>query len=379
MRLFLRLATTGLIVISSLSCKGKRETTVVEKAPVASSQQIINRELSADPDEMRRQRNLARAANIAWIKEVTKKYSPESWYLLMQYDALPAVSTAPATGNGVASTEKHEDTFSYLRGRSKTDVLASMEKNVHEISHAYFSQNAFRYITDNNLEMNPDNAQGYIYISPSKGFFISFPLKALFPSRELAGVIPKDMRTYRFDTYIQGITSTQSEGVIGLLNELHAYYNGSRYCFEMLEPYKIAAGSAGSGLFDWVTYTQSTMSAYYEFDYYIMEYLLLMRERYPSDYELLRSNAVFSDAFRYIRGLYEELIRNYTDLIRSEMKILNASRDASARLEKGWLWVKAEKSNVSSGTPVFSDPREKLLPVLESRRYREIENDFNLR
>lgn len=372
MRLLLRLAVTGVILISSLSCKGKRETTVVEKAPVASSRQIINREPPAE-------RNLARAANIAWIKELTKKYSPDSWYLLMQYDALPAVSTAPATGNGVASTEKHEETFRYLRGRSKVDVIASMEKNVHEIAHAYFDQNAFRYINENNLEMDPENAQGYIYISPSKGFFISFPMKALFPSRELAAVIPKDMRTYRFDTYIQGMTSTQSEGVIGLLNELHAYYLGSQYCYEMLEPYKIATGSAGSGLFEWVTYTQSTMSAWYEFDYYIMEYLLMMKEKYPSDYERLRSYEPFSDAFSNIRKLYRELIDNYTDRIRSEMKSLNSSRDATARMEKGWLWIKAEKSNVASGTPVFSDPREKLMPVLESRRYREIENDFGLR
>lgn len=379
MRLVLGLAISGLIVITSLSCKGKRETAVVEKAPVASSQQIINRELPADPGEMRRQRNLARAANIAWIKELTKKYSPGSWYLLMQYDALPAANTARATGNGVASTEKHEDTFRYLRGRSKVDVIASMEKNVHEIAHAYFDQNAFRYANENNLEMDPGNAQGYIYISPSKGFFISFPMKDLFPSRELAGVIPENMRTYRFETYIRGMTSTQSEGVIGLLNELHAYYLGSQYCYEMLEPYKIATSSDGTGLFEWVTYTQSTMSAYYEFDYYIMEYLLLMKEKYPSYYKQLRSYAPFSDAFIVLRKLYAELIDNYTERIRSEMKKLNSSRDASARMEKGWLWIRAEKSNVASGTPVFSDPREKLLPVLQSRRYRDIENDFNLR
>jgi hypothetical protein len=33
-------------------------------------------------------------------------------------------------------------------------------------------------------------------------------------------VIPRNLRTFRFDTYVDGITSTQSEGVIGLLNEL---------------------------------------------------------------------------------------------------------------------------------------------------------------
>jgi hypothetical protein len=31
---------------------------------------------------------------------------------------------------------------------------------------------------------------------------------------------------------------------------------------------------------------------------------------------------------------------------------------------------------VSSGTPIFSKEREILMPVLDSRRYRDIEDDF---
>jgi hypothetical protein len=224
--------------------------------------------------------------------------------------------------------------------------------------------------------MNWDNVHGYFYISPSKGFYITYPRKSMFPSRELMEVISTDLRTYRFGTYIDGTTSTQSEGVIGLLNELNAYYNGSRYCFDMLESYKTATGSEAAGLFEWVTRTQSSMSAFYEFDFFIREYLLYMKKNYPANYEKLKLYRPFNEAYITIYTLYKELIGNYQERIRDEVNLLNSSGSAEAKIEKGWLWVRAENSNVSSGAPIFSEYRETLLPVLESRRYREIEDDF---
>jgi hypothetical protein len=332
-----------------------------------------------DPDDIRRQRNMARAANIEWIKESTSKYSPDSWYLLMQYEKLPSTAEAPTNDNDTITAQKALETFHYLRGRTRLDLLASMETNVHEIAHAYFDQNAYRYIIDNKLTMNWDDASGYVYISPSKGFFIAFPMKLLFPSRELLKVIPKDLQTFRFGTYIDGSTSTQSEGIVGLLNELYAYYTGSKYCYDMLEPYKTAAGSDASGLFEWASRTQSTMSAFYEFDFFISEYLLYMKENYPDNYEKLRHNKSFTDAYETVHNLYKELIDKYQQRIRDEIKLMNSSGDAEARTEKGWLWIKPENSNVASGTPIFSEERETLMAILEGRRYREVDFDFDLK
>ena len=332
-----------------------------------------------EQEEMRRKRNLERASNIEWVKESTKNHSPVSWYLLMAYDRLPESAEVPATGNAIVTTEKAAGTFQFLRGRSRIDLLASMEKNVHEIAHAFFDQNVYKYLRENNKQMNTGDARGYVFISPSVSYYVTFPLKAMFPSGKLSTVIPKDLRTYRFDTYIDGNTSTQSDGVIGLLNELNAYYLGSQYCYDMLDSYKEAAGSSGAGLFEWVTYTQSSMSAYYEFDFFIKEYLLFMKKNHEADYEKLLSNRTFSDAYKTLHKLYADLVDSYQERIRDEMKLLNSSGEAETEIEKGWLWVKAGESHVSSGTPVFSKERETLLPVLESRRYREIEKDFSVK
>jgi hypothetical protein len=297
----------------------------------------------------------------------------------MSYDTLPVSSSAPLLNGGVVTSQKSAGAFAYLRGWTRIDLLVSMEMNVHEIAHGYFDQNVFRYLLENDLDFNPDNANGFIYITAHQSFLVSFPFKAMFPSGELAAVIPADLRTYRYDTYIKGTTSTQSEGVMGLLNELHAYYCGSRYCFDMLEAYKTAAGSDEAGLFEWVTHTQSTMSAFYEFDFFISEYLLYMKRKYPQNYELLRSYGPFTESYKTLLNLYNDLIDKYIDRIQDEMDILNSSGKSEIKLTDGWLWIKSGGSHISSGTPLFSDERKTLLPVLEGRRYKEIEEDFGIR
>jgi hypothetical protein len=201
-------------------------------------------------------------------------------------------------------------------------------------------------------------------------------MKSMFPSKELKAVIPKNLRTFRFDTYIDGVTSTQSEGVIGLLNELHSYYLESKYCFEMLEPYKIAKGSDASGLFEWVHNTQSKMTAFFEFDFFIKEYLLYMKRKYPAQYRELSNYRPFIEAYSAIRTSYKELTEKYLRKIRTEMDSLNSSGKAKVSLENFDLWIKERNSRTSIGTSVFSKDREILMSVLKSDRYRELINDF---
>lgn len=366
----------GRDIARMLAVKDKAGKPVLqEKEPVLQRRNSFRTPMTP---EMRKKMEEERNANVAWLKDMTQRYSPDSWFMLMQYDKLPSSSEIDCDDGSTASSEKSAETFHFLKGRTRIDFLVSMEKNVHEIAHCYFDQNVYRYLRDNNLKMTRGNVCGFIFVSPAKTYYISFPEKDLFPSHDLTAVIPKNLRTYRFDTYIEGSTSTQSDGVIGLLNELHAYYLGSKFCYEMLEPYKKAAGTDAEGLFEWVTNIQSTMSAYYEFDFFIREYLLFMKKNYPANYAMLKSYRPFAESYSTIRHLYTGLIDRYQESIQGQVKLLNSSDNAIARVEKGWLWVRAGRSNVSSGTPLFSKERETLTPVLNSRRYKEIDEDFLL-
>jgi hypothetical protein len=378
MRSVLKMVLLVLVLLFMVNYDGRPGNVI----PVMPEQVHVAPQLPPPPpdwEDIRRQRNVERSLNTEWLKESTRKYSPDSWYLLMSYESLPVSSSAPLLDGGEIASRKSAETFAYLKGRTRIDLLVSMEMNVHEIAHAYYDQNVFRYLAENKIDFNPDNANGFIYITPRQSYFVSFPLKALFPSEELASVIPSSLRTYRYDTYIKGTTSTQSDGVLGLLNELHAYYCGSRYCFDMLEPYKTAAGSDASGLFEWVTHTQSTMSAFYEFSFFMSEYLLFMKRKYPANYEMLLSYSPFRESYASLTELYNDLIARYLDRIKKEMDLLNSSGEAEAGLRDGWLWIRSGNSHISNGTPLFSDERKTLLPVLEGRRYKEIKEDFRMK
>jgi hypothetical protein len=316
--------------------------------------------------------------DLAWIKSRTKSLSPDSWDMLMKYEALPSNPVVPQKGGGTISSEKSVGTFAYLQGNSRLGLLASMETNVHEIAHSFFSQNVFQYVIENDLELDWENAEGYVYVDPRISFFVEFPRESLFPSSELGPLIPKNIRTFRFDPYITGNTSTQSQGVIGLLDELHAYFLGSRFNFEMLDAYKEAAGSDSGGLFEWVTHVQSSMAAYYEFDFFILEYLLHMKNKNPAAYASLKSYTPFVKAYSTVRSLYSELNDKYFERIRSEMKAVNSSGKAQVRLENGRIWIRNAGSRISNGTLIFSEDRGKLLPVLKSSRFDVVLQDLNL-
>ena len=313
---------------------------------------------------------------LEWIKTATKKYSPDSWYLLMQYDQLPENAEALLTDGQKTISNKPADTFHYLEGSTLTRMITSMATNVHEISHGYYHQNTFRYASENNLRLTWDNAEGFIYISPEKSFFISFPKKYLFPSSELKQVIPQSLITFRFDTYINGNTSTQQDGVFGLLNEMNAYYLGSRLNYDMLDAYKTAQGSDTKGLIEWIKNSQSEMTAYYEFNFFIREYLLYMKQNHNESYSEMKTCKNFTEAYKEVELSYSELIDKYQKRVDSEMKNLNTSGKAKAWMDAGELWVQDSGSNSSYGTLVFNPDREKLLPVLAGDRYREILIDF---
>lgn len=314
--------------------------------------------------------------NRVWIKEATERHAPDSWYMLMKYDALPDFAEAPSTDGMTISSRKTASTFHFLEGRSGRELLSGMETNVHEIAHAYFSQNVFAYAMEHDMTLDWEMVYGYLYFSPGRSFFLSFPKESLFPSKELVREIPRELRTFRFDDYIDGNTSTQGQGVIGLLDELNAYYQDSKYSYDMFEVYCEVEGSEAAGLYQWVRKTQSSMTAFYEFDFFIREYLLLMQRDYPSDYEALKECRRFREAYGAVREAYEGLVAGYEERIRSEMDRLNASGQAEITMEEGTLWITLPGSGYRQGTSVYSEARATLMPVLSSNRFSNIESDF---
>ena len=313
-----------------------------------------------------------------WVKTVTQKYALLSWELLMLYDGLPRNMEAETVDGMTMSSHKSMDSFAFMEGNSAVEMLGSMATNVHETAHGYFSDNIFRYAGEKGIQLDWENVNGFLYLSSSENYFISFPKKMLFPSRELVGEIPRELRTFRFETYVAGTTSTQGQGVIGLLDEFHAYYHGARCSFDLFEAYADAEGSEVNGLLEWIRKTQSDMTAYYEFDFFIKEYLLRMQAVHPGEYEALRHCSSFVMAYRSLSTEYSGLVRSYEKRINDEMNELNGSGEFEAEVREGTLWISSASADGmrSRGTSIFHEDKGTLEPVLMSGRYDKIMSDF---
>ncbi len=319
---------------------------------------------------------LAAGDALEWVKVATKQYSPASWNLLMQYDRLPQELPGARKGGWDITIRKSVETFQQLnKESSKTGLLSDMANNISCITLALQRLLVFRHTRQNKMLMDWDRAEAFFDLPPSRSFYVSFPLKSLFPAGNLAAEIPEDLRTPLFSDYIEESEITKRFGVVGLLEEYHAHYNGARYYADMLDAFKTAEGSDIDGFLEWVRHSQDKMSAFYEFDFFILEYLRYMRENRAADYAALKANRPFGEARRAIRSSYAEVVRRYLERIDREMERLNGSGKARAGMEGHVLWVRPADTNLAKGARVLPI-REKLLPVLAGDRYQTIRKDF---
>lgn len=316
------------------------------------------------------------AGNPEWVKEATKRYSPVSWDLLMRYESLPPELESARKGGWIVTMKKPAVTFDNLKGGTgRSEWIDSMATNISCIALALQRFQVFSYTRENNLLMDWDRAEAFFYLSPSRSFYVSFPMGSLFPAGELAAEIPDNLRTPLFNAYIKESTLTKRFGVIGLMEEFHSHYFQSKFYLDMLEAYKFAEESDADGFLKWVRHSQSTMDAFFEFDLFIREYLLYMKRNRAADYEVLKSCRPFVEAYGAIRSSYEGLVIQYLDLIQTEMQRLKASGKTEVGLENNILWIRAAGSIQSKGARVLP-VKHKLTPVLTSDRYLKIMPDF---
>jgi hypothetical protein len=252
-----------------------------------------------------------------WIVDRTATFSPGSYRLIQQYDNLPG-KLVIKRGSSTISTTKSTDAFHYLKLDSKEDALQSMSTNVHEIGHAYGGLLHYEELMNCNCDRTikfGDIQQGF-YQSAQEAFWIDINKSYIFPSNNLNNVIPANMVTFRHQTYINGTSSTQGHGVIGLLDEMNAYYLGSKFHFDMYPVYKELYPS--DYLNEWVSHSMSEMTAFFEFDYFIKEYLLYANKYQPQTYTYLKNHPQFKIAYQRIYAKFKALTVQYEERVNKE-------------------------------------------------------------
>jgi hypothetical protein len=296
---------------------------------------------------------LAQQGTKPWVLERMQKYSPSSLYLLKAYEQLPSELSIHRDGS-VISTRKSMGAFEFLETNSYESALTSMSTNIHEIGHGYGGLIHFEELMNCNCSTTiqfGDIQQGF-YHAPGEEYWIEIEEGYIFPSNELSETIPNALRTFRYNTYIEGNSSTQGHGVIGLLDEFNAYYLGSKYTYEMLPAFKELFGA--DYLNQWVKHSASEMTAYFEFDFFIKEYLLYAQQHAPETYQYLKTNPAFTRSYSQISKKYGRLTQDYA------AKVL------------------AEKVNapLNYNSPFWEDDYLRLKKRLDSEIYQRIVADF---
>jgi len=277
--------------------------------------------------------------NIDWILKEMKILSPDIYKMLSVYEALPD----ELSYDGVSSN-KSTPTFFYVNSETKKSTLETMSTNVHEIGHGFFSLYPLKELNNSNefIDYDVNKIYTFFYLSRAQNILNVFPADNIFPSKELISIIPKELRTFRFEPYIDGDSSTQGEGIVGLLNEFNAYYLGSKFEYDMYPIYKelfpdVFSGS-GINYFDdylntWISSSQSIMTSFFEFDFFIKEYLLFAKNNYPELHNQIYNNASLMKVYKLIYNKFKKLIKDYSQRVNHLKKTTKIKLSSSSESE----------------------------------------------
>jgi hypothetical protein len=241
-----------------------------------------------------------------WVLETLRKYSPSSYSIINQYKING--TSISFEGSTISSNMAH---LEFCKMKDIKSFLSSISTTVHETTHAFDSQIPYMLAKQGLFKFNNFSNEGFIFDENTKIGY-NYPEIKFFQSRELASVIPENLRTFRFKTYVvpeSNFQSTQSSGIIGLLDEFNAYYHGSKVIYDLLPVYKEAYGN--NFLWSWSSDFASNADAFYEFDFWIKEYLLYAKSNNPALYETLKSDQTFKSIYKNIRLRFSSLITQY--------------------------------------------------------------------
>jgi hypothetical protein len=237
--------------------------------------------------------------------------------------------------------------------KDTASFLSSISTTVHETTHGLDSQIPYMFAKRGEKIDKLNLTEGF-YIDENIQYYLVYPKNPLFPSIDVVNEIPTNLRTFRFDTYMiaKPIQSTQSSGIIGLMEEFNAYYHGSKVVFDIFPLFKEKYPTRVAC--EWPSKFTSNADAFYEFDFFIKEYLLYAKSHNPELYNELKNDYMF-------KLIYQTIRRNFGNMI--------------SQYEKKYdELVKTNKSGWS--TSKHSEIYNTLLPTLQSNRFQVIEADF---
>ncbi|TAF63040.1 MAG: hypothetical protein EAZ55_14595 [Cytophagales bacterium] len=266
--------------------------------------------------------------------ELIKLYNADGYYVIETVKSLPTTYQIGDVNIKTSTSSTYEE---YIEGTTEKEWIASTNTIVHEMNHAFSSQMVYKAVQDAQLPYTMNDKYIVIYTQNQSYLLIQF--QEVFPSRELAALIPTSLRTFRFDTYINSsskILGTQQFGIYGLLNEWNAYYQGTKASLQLYDYY--AKQNNNQAWLDYMQNVEGTLYAYQEFKFYILQYLLYAQKKHPIQYKQIIENTNFKQAFVFVDTYFKKLIDEYF-VIRQKIAENLSKQNIKMEISEGYTFI----------------------------------------
>lgn len=267
------------------------------------------------------------------ILKLLNKYDPDGAYIMKKQKA---------AGDNILSW------FSDRR------IIDSLNTAVHEETHGCSFRGGFR---------------GYAYyVGKKKAVNVSFT--TVYESKKMASSIPKNLRTFRYNTYVakpSANLSSNVRGAYGLLNEFMAYRMGMNNSISLYSYY----ADQNAGWDAWEVFIQDCENgrmAYAEFKYYTLHYLYYAKKHYPQVYKGIVKNKQFCRAYRKMESSYRQLIAAYGKDLKKLQKLMK-SKGHTLEIQNDMVWFNESGKSGRVGTGRFTADYNRLLKELKKTKY----------
>lgn len=302
------------------------------------------------------------------IYDILNEYYPEGKKVLTELANSP--KKFKINRMNVSTSGNNDKPEEWVSGSTYEDVVNSMGTVIHETIHGYTSQKALQLLSETPPQNYDFEEYSAFYVNSGNIYLVMHT--EVYSSNELKKDIPKGLRTFRYNPYIEPrskLLGSQAEGIYGLLDEFNAYLQGSRADHALLPYFEENVQNKAKSYQQYVQNISSSLSAFYEFKYFILSYLLRAQKKYPDLFEKYMNNEALRQAYTSIHQEYVQLIMDYKQELEN---IINWASEEGlhAYIEDHYLWIDGY------GVGINTEDMNKLKPILAQDQYQKAHNNF---
>ena len=286
---------------------------------------------------------------------------------------LPEIESAVTEKNILCLVEKYDKDSAYiLKKRIKKGaqitvwfvegrIIDDIDTAVHEETHGY------RHSYSKGIE------ETAYFVGNGKTIYV--PQTNVFHSKKMAGTIPKQLRTFRYDTYVAKpvpYLSANVDGAYGLLNEFMAYRMGMSNAIA-LYPYYTSQNAGWEDWEVWINQCENDQLAYAEFKYYILHYLAYAKTHEPKVYKGIINNKQFCKAYTIMEKSYAKLIKEYeNDLKKIQEYLTKKGGKITITDDDVTFYIQDGRLEIGSGVGRYTSDYTNLQKEMKKKTYQSI-------